>query len=138
MNKLKKPGPQPISQSSSPIKLGAVVASSKLGHNNGYNTVEMVEPLTAREQFWATRALKAEALLSAQQTHHRELKSMSYTQEVKRTVSAVDRMDGIAPELMTVQRELENLMQQHKEKHAYLEKLVVRIVHFPRNGHWLR
>ncbi|KAJ2934133.1 hypothetical protein H1R20_g2941, partial [Candolleomyces eurysporus] len=86
-------------------KSGAVV-SSKFAHNNGYNAVETLEPLTAREQLWATRALKAEALLSAQQTHHRELKSMSYTQEVKRT------------------RELENLMQQHKEKHAYLEKLV--------------
>ena len=95
MNKLKKPGPQPISQPSSPTKLGAAVASSKLVTQNGYNTVEMVEPLTAREQFWATRALKAEALLSAQQTHHRELKSMSYTQEVKRTVSAIDWMVAI-------------------------------------------
>lgn len=45
-----------------------------------------IQPLTAAEQYWATRALKAEALLAANEAHQRELRSTTYSQEIRRSV----------------------------------------------------
>ncbi|KAH6917870.1 hypothetical protein BKA70DRAFT_1088124 [Coprinopsis sp. MPI-PUGE-AT-0042] len=66
-----------------------------------------MEPLTAREQYWATRALKAEALLEAKELHHREVKSISFSQDMKRS------------------RDLTLLLQQHEAKQASLEKVLL-------------
>ncbi|KAF8966621.1 hypothetical protein BDZ97DRAFT_621626 [Flammula alnicola] len=64
------------------------------------------QPLTATEQYWATRALRAEALLEAQETHKKEVRTMGYAQDMKR------------------ERELSLLAKEHKEKHAALERLL--------------
>ncbi|KAF8155534.1 hypothetical protein B0H34DRAFT_499275 [Crassisporium funariophilum] len=65
------------------------------------------QPLTVTEQYWAARALKAEALLEAQESHKKEVKSLGYAQDMKR------------------ERELSLLAKEHKEKHASLERLLV-------------
>ncbi|KAF6756289.1 hypothetical protein DFP72DRAFT_282951 [Ephemerocybe angulata] len=101
MNKLRKPD----SPNLSPVKPGAVVSGTVKFIDHGTNIMEM-QAYSAREQLWATRALKAEALLAAHQDHHRELRSVTYSQDLKHS------------------RELEKLMLQHQEKHAYLERLV--------------
>ena len=44
------------------------------------------KPLTVTEQYWATRALKAEALLVAQDNHRKEFKTMEHAQDMKREV----------------------------------------------------
>ena len=48
------------------------------------------KPLTAIEQYWATRALKAEALLAAQDNHRKEFKTMEHAQDLKREVLSLD------------------------------------------------
>jgi len=65
-----------------------------------------VQPLTAAEQYWATRALKAEALLAAQETHKKEIRNLGHENDMKR------------------EWELKLLAKEHKEKHAALEKLL--------------
>ena len=44
------------------------------------------KPLTATEHYWATRALKAEALLLAQDNYKKEFKTMEHAQDMKREV----------------------------------------------------
>ena len=44
------------------------------------------KPLTVTEQYWATRALKAEALLVAQDNYRKEFKTMEHAQDMKREV----------------------------------------------------
>ena len=46
-----------------------------------------VKPVTPAEQYWAARALTAEALLSVKTQHHEEMKVMAVVEETKRTVS---------------------------------------------------
>ena len=46
--------------------------------------------VTATEQYWATRALKAEALLVAQDNHRKEYKTMEHAQDMKREVLSSD------------------------------------------------
>ncbi|KAG5642075.1 hypothetical protein DXG03_003628 [Asterophora parasitica] len=60
------------------------------------------------EQYWAARAFTAETLLSAREVHQRELHDFVRAEEVKRAY------------------ELSVLAEQHRERHATLEKLVVR------------
>ena len=43
---------------------------------------------TAATQYWTKRALTAEALLSARETHHTEMWNLSHAENVKRNVSA--------------------------------------------------
>ena len=50
----------------------------------------VLKPLTAVEQYWATRALKAEALLAAQDNHRKEFKTMECVQDMKREVLSSD------------------------------------------------
>lgn len=45
-----------------------------------------IQPLTATEQYWATRALKAEALLVAQETHKQEVRNLGHENDMKREV----------------------------------------------------
>ena len=44
------------------------------------------KPLTATEHYWATRALKAEALLAAQDNYKKEFKTLEHAQDMKREV----------------------------------------------------
>ena len=46
-----------------------------------------IKPVTQAEQYWAARALTAEALLSLKTTHHEEIRTLSEAEESKRTVS---------------------------------------------------
>jgi len=86
-NTLKKPIPPRTSLSVSPTKPNTVVSSSVQ-----YVEAELeTQALTAREQLWAARAYKAETLLAAQKDHHRELKNLAYTQEIKRNVGKSSR-----------------------------------------------
>ena len=48
------------------------------------------KPLTVTEQYWATRALKAEALLVAQDNYRKEYKTMEHAQDMKRKVLSSD------------------------------------------------
>lgn len=47
--------------------------------------------LSPNEQYWAARALTAEALLSAKECHYRELRNLTSEEDAKRTV----RLDHI-------------------------------------------
>ncbi|KAF5375673.1 hypothetical protein D9615_009331 [Tricholomella constricta] len=59
------------------------------------------------EQYWAARAFTAETLLSAREVHQRESQDLVRAEEVKRAY------------------EISILREQHKERHASLEKLMV-------------
>ncbi|KAJ7768701.1 hypothetical protein DFH07DRAFT_807681 [Mycena maculata] len=65
-----------------------------------------LQPRTGAEQYWAARALSAETLLAARLEHQRELRSLSYAEEVKR---ARERAA-------------------HDARHAKLEKLVLALL----------
>ncbi|KAF9528691.1 hypothetical protein CPB83DRAFT_854116 [Crepidotus variabilis] len=65
-----------------------------------------IVPLTVAEQYWATRALKAEALLAAQKAHKQEFRTLADFQDMKR------------------QREMALLANEYKEKHTSLERLL--------------
>lgn len=110
MNKLRKTSNPPTSTTNLVERRPLLSTSSTTALSKHSNLVPIpveIQPLTASEQYWATRALKAEALLSAQESHHREVRSLGFSQDVKRS------------------RELATLAQQHKEKHASMEKLVM-------------
>ena len=47
-----------------------------------------VKPVTPAEQYWAARALTAEAILSAKVQHHQEIRTLAVVEETKRSVSA--------------------------------------------------
>lgn len=51
---------------------------------------KIVRPQTPGEQYWAARAIKAEALLSARLAHNRELRTQSMSEETKRAVSCYE------------------------------------------------
>lgn len=46
-----------------------------------------MQPMTPKEQYWATRALKAEVLLAAHEDHKKEIKNLGYVHDMKREVS---------------------------------------------------
>lgn len=46
-----------------------------------------VKPVTPAEQYWAARALTAEALLSVKTTHQEEIRTLALAEETKRMVS---------------------------------------------------
>ncbi|KAF9455672.1 hypothetical protein BDZ94DRAFT_1178921 [Collybia nuda] len=72
--------------------------------------VPVPTPTSANEQYWAARALTAEALLSAQEGHYHEIRNVASEEDAKRI------------------REISMLMEQHKEKYAGLEKLVIALL----------
>lgn len=55
-------------------------------------------PQNPAEQYWAVRALKAETLLSARMAHHHELRSLSFSEETKRSVSTMSYRVGMQPD----------------------------------------
>jgi len=67
----------------------------------------VAQSMTLTEQYWAARALTAEALLSAKTMHHKELNTLSSEAETKRAT------------------ELTTLRQIHEKKESTLEKLVL-------------
>ncbi|EIN09627.1 hypothetical protein PUNSTDRAFT_120050 [Punctularia strigosozonata HHB-11173 SS5] len=44
-----------------------------------------VQPRSTAEQYWAARALTAETLLTAQAAHQRDMKAMTWSEDMKRT-----------------------------------------------------
>ncbi|KIY71335.1 hypothetical protein CYLTODRAFT_346084 [Cylindrobasidium torrendii FP15055 ss-10] len=68
--------------------------------------VNDITPRTAIEQYWAARALTAEALLKARTDHHKEMRAMSYSEDMKR------------------ERERSNLMRANEDKLLRMEKLL--------------
>ncbi|PPQ65356.1 hypothetical protein CVT26_000071 [Gymnopilus dilepis] len=69
-----------------------------------------MQSLTGGEQYWAARALKAEALLTANHGYYKDVKAVEEVQDMKR------------------ERELNRLAQEYKEKHAALERLLIFLV----------
>lgn len=69
--------------------------------NGSFNTTSATNvgrvprPLTPIEQYWATRALKAEALLAAEDEHRKEYKTMEHMQDMKREVLSPDALSTI-------------------------------------------
>jgi hypothetical protein len=89
MNKLRKTSnpPTPTTNLVARPLLSSSSTTALSKHSNLVPIPVEIQPLTASEQYWATRALKAEALLSAQESHHREVRSLGFSQDVKRYVS---------------------------------------------------
>ncbi|KIM82881.1 hypothetical protein PILCRDRAFT_820182 [Piloderma croceum F 1598] len=71
---------------------------------------EYLRPQTSTEQYWAIRALKAETILQARTVHHRELQSLSFSEQTKRS------------------REIAALSQAHEAKQVRLEKFVIALL----------
>ncbi|TFK37998.1 hypothetical protein BDQ12DRAFT_133888 [Crucibulum laeve] len=104
------PTPQALNSVSGDRDSSSYVNTHSSSNGRTNETSASVQPLTAAEQYWAARALKAEALLSAQEAHHKELRSVAYNQEMKRNY------------------EISKLTKEHKEKHAGLERLVMILI----------
>jgi hypothetical protein len=50
---------------------------------------EIPKPTNSAAQYWAVRALTAEALLSARETHYTEMRSLTQVEDLKRNVSKI-------------------------------------------------
>ncbi len=92
MNKLKRPlpnSPTKVPFTSAVQVIGTSVSTKYSLDHNGTIPVppDDVTPRSRVEQYWAARALTAEALLSARTEHHRELRTLSFGEELKRSVS---------------------------------------------------
>jgi hypothetical protein len=88
-------------------------------------------PGAPTQSYWAARALTAEALLSARETHYAEMRGLLQAEDVKRNVSVekfclVTRHEKRNKNKK--QREISTLVKEHKERHAGLERLVVSVV----------
>ncbi|KAF8651121.1 hypothetical protein AX16_004867 [Volvariella volvacea WC 439] len=90
------------------VDISSASASLAVNHQ-GANGV-LPPPISPVEQYWAARALKAEALLGAQERHREELKAILEQEDSKR------------------QREIAALEQHHREKHASLERLITILI----------
>lgn len=94
LNKLKKPRERNASLTSS----SAAVASSNIAISPkvqsqavaAYRDSPLGRTSGSGEQYWAARALTAETLLAARADHYRELRTVAYSEELKRSVSASD------------------------------------------------
>jgi len=86
VNKLKKPSAisATMALASSTYSTPAIYLNASV-QNREYatTTASDMQPMTAREQYWATRALRAEALLAAQESHKKEVKTLEHVQEMK-------------------------------------------------------
>ncbi|PBL03077.1 hypothetical protein ARMGADRAFT_1551 [Armillaria gallica] len=110
MNKLKRPlpnSPTKVPFSSAVQVIGTSVSTKYSLDHNGTIPVppDDVTPRSRVEQYWAARALTAEALLSARTEHHRELRTLSFGEELKRS------------------RERNALMKANEDKISRMEKL---------------
>ncbi|KAI0313876.1 hypothetical protein OF83DRAFT_1064751 [Amylostereum chailletii] len=66
-----------------------------------------VHPQSSTEHYWAARALTAEALLAASAAHRRELKSVAFSEDIKK------------------QRELAVLRKSHETRQKKMEAIVI-------------
>ncbi|KAF8911356.1 hypothetical protein CPB85DRAFT_651015 [Mucidula mucida] len=86
MNKIKRSAPSSPSKPSSSSQAVKIRSSSSRSNSTPAPTLENeMIPRNPVEQYWAARALTAEALLKARTEHHRELRAMSMTEDLKRT-----------------------------------------------------
>lgn len=96
MNALKKPRPptSPYAVSGSESKANdrstkgnglASITTAVSTHTLGSSELGM-KPVSATEQYWAARALTAETLLAAREAHQREVRSLAYSEDIKRSV----------------------------------------------------
>jgi len=77
MNKLKK----------QPPGLSLMARSMTMQHaTNTTATPAIVGTANAIDHYWVARALKAEALLAAQEVHQKEVRTLGYHQDLKREV----------------------------------------------------
>jgi hypothetical protein len=90
MSKLKKPPPSPNSSKpnySNTLSMAMNdISTSPPSTQAVQKLATTVQPLTAAEQYWATRALKAEALLAAQERHKKEVRNLGHENDMKREV----------------------------------------------------
>jgi hypothetical protein len=62
------------------------------------------EPHTPTEQYWAARAVHAEALLAAKTAHQADLKRVAYSEEVRRTVRIDHLVDYVLLLILSAER----------------------------------
>ncbi|KAG7451539.1 uncharacterized protein BT62DRAFT_927248 [Guyanagaster necrorhizus] len=110
MNKLKRALPSSPTKTSSfsAVQVVGTSVSTKLSLDHSRTLPAPQDDVTPRsrvEQYWAARALTAEALLSARTEHHRELRTLSFGEELKRS------------------RERNTLIKVNEDKIARMEKL---------------
>lgn len=87
MSKLKKPPPSPNYSNTLLMAMNGLSSAPSTVTNGVQKLPTTIQPLTATEQYWATRALKAEALLAAQETHRQEVRNLGHENDLKREVS---------------------------------------------------
>jgi hypothetical protein len=83
------PGTPPMSPQSSSRTMAIATTPFRTAHTatGPVQQPPQPRPLTATEQYWATRALRAEALLEAQHAHKKEVQTMGAAHDMKREVS---------------------------------------------------
>jgi hypothetical protein len=103
---------------------GKVTPSTDIRHIPFTN----LTPQTPSEHYWATRAQKAEALLSAREKHYEEIGKIREEEALKRTVC----LDYFAQDILSIsfvllmaQAEIQALERGYRAKRGSLEKLVV-------------
>jgi hypothetical protein len=87
MSKLKKPPPSSNYSNTLLMAMNGIASAPSTVTNAVQKLPTTIQPLTAMEQYWATRALKAEALLAAQETHKQEVRNLGHENDMKREVS---------------------------------------------------
>lgn len=83
------------------------------------------QPTTVVEQYWAARALRAEALLDARMGHQAEMSSATRAADLKREVRvALGSMVSINAILQFAQRDINHLNRMHDLRTRRLEHVV--------------
>ncbi|EKM57363.1 uncharacterized protein PHACADRAFT_172993 [Phanerochaete carnosa HHB-10118-sp] len=82
---------------------------------------KIVKPVTPAEQYWAARALTAEAILSVKTQHHEEIKMLAVVEETKRTVS----LSSVAA---FHQQEVAQVNQMHESRQRRLEAIAIALL----------
>ena len=86
MSKLRKPPPSPNYSNTLLMAMDGISSTPSTVTKAVQKLPTTIQPLTATEQYWATRALKAEALLAAQETHKQEVRNLGHENDMKREV----------------------------------------------------
>jgi hypothetical protein len=86
MSKLKKPAPSSNYSNTLLMAMNGTSSTPSTVTKAVQKLPTTIQPLTATEQYWATRALKAEALLAAQETHKQEVRNLGHENDMKREV----------------------------------------------------
>ncbi|EGO01122.1 hypothetical protein SERLA73DRAFT_179176 [Serpula lacrymans var. lacrymans S7.3] len=101
---------QPSIPSSSAIVMDLVPSKNIAEVWNAASSPASMKPRTYVEQYWAARALTAETMLTARASHQRELASLKFSEESKRS------------------REIALLVRAHETRQDKLEKCVVALI----------